>query len=141
MAKRILVPISSRMPSDAFLSALGDLSRGAGATVRLLHVTEPPTDVEGRALAEADHERFRLRAEAREILELVTLSLGGAVETAVRVGDPAAEILAEAEEFAADLIAMGIGDRKRFHVHSGVAWDVLRRAETPVALLRSARAS
>jgi nucleotide-binding universal stress UspA family protein len=142
MAKRILVPISSRMPSDAFLSALGDLARGAAATVRLLHVAEPPTDVTGnggRAVREADHERFRLHAEARDILELVNLSLGGSAETTVRVGDPTAEILAEAAEFAADLIAMGIGDRKRFHFHSGVAWDILRRAEVPVALLRSAR--
>lgn len=142
MAKRILMPISSRMPSDAFLSALGDLARGGGATVRLLHVAEPPSDVtgvEGRAGCEADHERFRLQAEARDILELVNLSLGGCAETTVRIGDPAAEILAEATEFAADLIAIGIGDRKRFHFHSGVAWDVLRRAEIPVALLRSAR--
>lgn len=143
MAKRILVPISPRMPSDAFLTALGDLARGAGATVRLLHVAEPPTnvaDLDGRIIAYADQERFRLKAEGHDLLEVVNLTLGAeTVESTVRFGDPVTEILAEAADFGADLIVLGTGDRRRFPFRGGVAWEVLRRTEVPVALLRSSR--
>lgn len=141
MAKRILVPISPRMPSDSFLTALGDLARGAGATVRLLHVAKPPAnvaDLDGRVVAFADQERLRLEAEGHDLLEVVNLTLGSdAVESAVRFGDPVNEILAEAADFDADLIVLGVGDRQRFQFRCGVAWEVLRRAEAPVALLRS----
>jgi nucleotide-binding universal stress UspA family protein len=143
MAKRILAPISSRMPSDTFLTALGDLARGAGATVRLLHVADPPTNVvdpDGRTIAYADQERFRLQAEGHDLLEVVNLTLGAdAVESIVRFGEPVTEILAEAADFDADMIVLGVGDRRRFQFRGGVAWDLLRRAEVPVALLRSGR--
>jgi nucleotide-binding universal stress UspA family protein len=143
MAKRILVPISPRMPSDAFLTALGDLARGAGATVRLLHVAEPPTnvaDLDGRIIDYADQERFRLKAEGHDLLEVINLTLGAdTVESIVRFGDPVTEILAEAADFDADLIVLGVGDRRRFHFRSGVAWEILRRSQAPVALLRSGR--
>jgi hypothetical protein len=45
MAKRILIPISHTMPADSFVTAVRDLARGAGATVRLLHVAPPPDNV------------------------------------------------------------------------------------------------
>jgi nucleotide-binding universal stress UspA family protein len=118
MAKRMLVPLSQIAPADSFVAAVGDLARGAGATVRLLHVAPPGqhvTDIDGRLIAYADQEALRLESEGRDYLETIAALLDGIpVETTVRFGDPAREILAEADEFGADLIAMGVGRRRRF---------------------------
>ena len=143
MAKRILVPLSQREPADSFITAVGDLARGAGATVRLLHVAEPTTnlvDIDGRVIAYADQETRRVEAEARDFLETVALRLDGvAVELAVAYGDPTRAILAEAADFGADLIALGATGRRRFRHLGGVAEQIFRRAEAPVALLRAGR--
>jgi nucleotide-binding universal stress UspA family protein len=143
MAKRILVPLAQLEPADSFVGAIADLARGAGATVRLLHVARPPSnvvDVDGRVVAYADQETIRVAAEARDYLETIALALDGVpVEFAVRYGDPAREILAEATEFAADLVALGVGSRRRFLLLGGVAEQVFRRADAPVALLRAGR--
>jgi nucleotide-binding universal stress UspA family protein len=143
MAKRILVPLSQIEPADSFVIAVGDLARGAGATVRLLHVAEPTTnvvDADGRVVAYADQETRRVEAEARDFLETIALRLDDVpVELAVAWGDPARAILAEAAEFGADLIALGVGGRRRFMLLGGVAEQVFRRADVPVALLRAGR--
>ena len=143
MAKRILVPLAQLEPADSFVGAVADLARGAGGTVRLLHVTRMPTnivDADNRVVAYADQEAVRLEAEARDYLETIALALDGVpVEIAVRYGDPAREILAEAKEFAADLIALGVGSRRRFLLLGGIAEQIFRRADAPVALLRAAR--
>ena len=143
MAKRILVPFSQIAPADSFVTALGDLARGAGATVRLLQVTDTATnvvDADGRVVAYADQETQRLETEARDSLETVAMALDGVpVELAVRLGDPAREIMAEAADFGADLIALGVGSRRRFLMVGGVAEQIFRRAETPVVLFRAGR--
>ena len=143
MPKRILVPLSQIEPADSFMMALGDLARGAGATVRLLHVAEPTTnlvDVDGRVVAYADQETHRVEAEARDFLETVALRLDGVpVELAVAFGNPTHAILAEAADFGADLIALGVAGRRRFMRLGSVAEQVFRRAEVPVALVRAGR--
>jgi len=143
MAKRILVPVSMNAPADSFVTAVGDLARGAGATVRLLHVAPTPehvTDAGGRLIAYADQETLRLDAEARDYLETIAVMLDGVpVECAVRFGDPAREIVTEAAEFGADLVAVGVDRRRRFLLLGGVAEQLFRRADTPVALFRAGR--
>ncbi|HEU4367761.1 MAG TPA: universal stress protein [Methylomirabilota bacterium] len=143
MAKRILVPLRQTQPPDSFLAAVGDLARGAGATVRLLHVAPMPGNLvndEGRVVAYSDQEMARLDAETRDWLETIVLALDGApIEPAVRFGEPVEEILAEADAFGADLIAMPVGPRPRLRLVGGVAAQVYRRAGIPVALLRAGR--
>jgi nucleotide-binding universal stress UspA family protein len=143
MAKRILVPLSQLAPADSFVTALGDLARGAGATVRLLQVAETATnvvDADGRVIAYADQETQRLETEARDYLETIALALDGVpVELAVRFGDPARGILAEAADFGADLIALGIDNRRRFPLRGGIAGQIFRGADTPVVLFRAGR--
>src|SRR4030095_16557170 len=81
MAKRILVPLRQIEPADSFLSAVGDLARGAGATVRLLHVARMPDNLvsdEGRVVAYADQEMSRIDAEARDWLETIAVAFDGA---------------------------------------------------------------
>jgi len=140
MAKRILAPVSMHAPADSFLTAVADLARGAGATVRLLHVaplSESVTDASGRLIAYSDQETLRLDAEARDHLETIAAMLDGVpVERAVRFGDPAREIAAEAAEFGADLIALGVRRRRHF-LPGRVAGQLLRRAEIPVMLFRA----
>ena len=143
MAKRILVPLSPSEPDQSAVAAVADLARGAGATVRLLHVAAPTTnivDVEGRVLAYADQETQRVQDEARDYLETIALALEGVpVELTVRFGDVADEILAEAKEFGADLIVLGICRRRRLKLRGGVAAQILRRSDAPVVLFRAGR--
>ena len=143
MAKRILVPLSQSEPAGSFVAAIGDLARGGGATVRLLHVAAPTTnvvDADGRLLAYADQENRRVEAEARDFLEVIAITLDGVpVELAVRFGDPVPEIVAEAGDFGADLIAVGVGRRRRLRLRGSVAEQILRRSDVPVALFRAGR--
>jgi nucleotide-binding universal stress UspA family protein len=143
MAKRILISISHTPPADSFVAAMRDLARGAGATVRLLHVARTPDNVvddDGRVIAYADQESARLEAEALDFLETIALALDAdATESAVRFGEPAREILTEAAEWGADLIVLSARRRWRCLLLGGVADRVLSRADTPVALLRAAR--
>jgi nucleotide-binding universal stress UspA family protein len=63
---------------------------------------------------------------------------GLAVRTAVRTGDPAAEIIRGAREYQADLIAMTTHGRSGLSrlIFGSVAEAVLRRASVPVFLTR-----
>lgn len=62
-------------------------------------------------------------------------------KSAVRFGDPVAEILREAEEFGADLIAVTTEGRSAVGrtVLGSVAEQVVRKADTPVVLMRPGR--
>ena len=143
MAKRILVPLSQVEAAESFVHAVAALARGAGATVRLLHVAAPTTnlvDIEGRVLAYADQETRRVEAEARDYLETIAIALDDLpVELAVRFGDVAQEILTEAEDFGAELIVLGIRRRRRLQLRGGIVTQILRRSDAPVALVRAGR--
>ena len=140
--KRILVPLDLTTESDAITRVVADAARGAGATVRLLHVAPAPdavVDVDGRIVAYADQEGARLEAEALDYLRSVELALDEVpVESVVRFGDPAEEILREADEFDADLIALttprGTGFKRC--LPDGTASRVWRHANAAVMLLQ-----
>jgi nucleotide-binding universal stress UspA family protein len=144
MAKRILVAVDRTTPPYALLDLVGDVMRGGSAAVRLLHVAPVPdsvVDAEGRTIVYADQETARVHAEAFDALRAFEVHLGrDDVESTVRFGDPVVEILREAEEFGADLIAMpavchtGV----RGWLFGSVADKVARRAPMPVLLLRPA---
>ena len=143
MAKRILLAVDRTAPPDELLDFVGDAARG-GATVRLLHVAPPAdsiVDAEGRTLVFSDQEAARLEAEARDALAAFEIHLPEeSVDSRVRVGEPAEEILREADEFGADLIAMPVTCRSpvRRLLFGGVAHRVARRAPMAVLLFRSA---
>jgi nucleotide-binding universal stress UspA family protein len=110
MAKRILVPLDGIPGSEAALPVVEDLARGAGATVRLLHVTpwlETIQTVDGRVVAYADQRVTGLRAEWEHYLARVAEQLGGIpVECAVRLGFLADRVLEEASTWPADLVVV-----------------------------------
>jgi nucleotide-binding universal stress UspA family protein len=92
-------------------------------------------------VAYTDQEMTRLEAEHTEDLRRLESHLGGiAVETVVRFGEPAEEILQEAEAFGADVIAVMTACRsgvKRALLGS-VAEQLLRKAAATVVLVRPA---
>ncbi|HMH52101.1 MAG TPA: universal stress protein [Candidatus Acidoferrum sp.] len=140
--KRILVPLDLTTEPDAVTRVVADAARGAGATVRLLYVAPVPdavVDVNGRIVAYADQEGARLEAEALDYLRSVEIAFDDApVESIVRFGDPAEEILREADEFGADLIALttprGTGFKRC--LPGGTASRVWRHANAAVMLLQ-----
>ena len=145
MAKRILVPLDRTTDYEAVLPFVADAARGAGATVRLLHVApflDNVVDSEGRLIAYADQEMDRLGAEWLESLRPTEPLFGGVpVERVVRFGDPTEQILAEAEASDADLIVVTTTCRSavKRSLLGSVAEQVVRRAKPAVMLLRPAR--
>jgi len=145
MAKRILVPLDEAVHAESMVKTIGTLARDTGATVRLLHVAPIPdtvVDDDGRVLAYADQEGERLEAEALDFLHAASIGLEGvAVECGVRFGDPVEQILVEADEWDADLVAMttrGRGCIERA-VMGSVAEQVFRKAPMAVTLYRAER--
>jgi nucleotide-binding universal stress UspA family protein len=142
MAKRILVPLDLNLESESVMPVVADLARGAGATVRLLHVApvaEPVEGIDGRIVVYSDQETARLEAAATDYLEAAARLAGMDVETVVRFGKPADEILSEAEAFGADLIALAARSRgplTRFILGS-TSEHVCRGTGVPVMVYRS----
>lgn len=143
MAKRILVPLDRSPVSETVVPIVGAMARGDGSTVRLLQVAPVPRThltEEGRILAYADQEMASLESHGLDYLRTIAAQLEGAgdVECTVRFGDPVEEILAEAEDFGADLIVVTTETRGtlRRAVLGSVADQVLRKAEAPVLLMR-----
>ena len=147
MAKRILVALDHTPPPAELLDLVNDAARGAGATVRLIHVAPIPSNLIGRdghVMAFSNQEGDRLEAEALDRLRTVELHFGGIpTESVVCFGDPATEILHEAERFDADLIAMPTRGRTGVSrlVFGSIAEQVARRAPMAVALVRRSMAS
>ncbi|OGL02784.1 MAG: hypothetical protein A3D33_18450 [Candidatus Rokubacteria bacterium RIFCSPHIGHO2_02_FULL_73_26] len=146
MAKRILTPLDARERSEAIAPIVAALARGAGSTVRLLRVFPVPDRVigtNGRTVAYSDQEMARLTAEGLDDLRRVEAQLEGIpVESVVRFGEAAEEILLEAEAFDADLIALTASRRGRLRraLVAGVAERVAGKAPVPTLLLRGSAA-
>jgi len=143
MAKRILAPIGPRARSEAIVPLVAALARGAGATVRLLRVFPVPdrvTGPRGRTIAYTDQEMARLTSEGLDDLGRIEAELDGVpVERVVRFGEPAEEILLEADAFGADLIALAASARGRLRraLRPGVTARVARRAPVPALMLHA----
>lgn len=126
MPKRILVPLDQTPEAERIVPLVAGTARGTGASVRLLHVAPGPW----------------LEDEARDYLAVVELAFDGVpVEIVVRYGVAADEILYEANEFGADVIAVttGSGVPRRATPLGRVAEALIRRAAVPVLLLRPER--
>lgn len=144
MAKRILLPLDRIEEAEVALRLVGDVAHTSGATVRLLHVAPPPGSVissEGRVVAYADQETERLERQHLERLRAARLHLADVPsECVVRFGEPTEEILAEADAFDADLIAVMTRCRSGVSraLLGSVAEQVLRKARPAVMLVRPA---
>jgi nucleotide-binding universal stress UspA family protein len=142
MVKRILLPLDQSPEAECLVPFVAQAAFGGQATVRLLHVARVPegwTDEYGRVLAYADQEMQRFEAEGLDYLHAVEPQFDSAsVDCVVRLGDPVTEILREAGEFGADLIAVStVGRSGVGRVMLGsVAEQVFRKSKVPVLLMR-----
>ena len=123
--KRILVPLKGTARDEAVLSVVAPAAAAVGATLRLLHVAPVPHNLyneRGTVVLYADQEMGRLEAQWAAYLAGVSTTLHDvATECIVRFGDPADEIVAEAEAWGAELIAMTTPRERR------LGWPRLRR--------------
>lgn len=130
----ILVPLDGSRASEAVLPTARALALGRGARVRLLRVVPPVEavrDEDEHVVAWLDQEAASVESHARDYLQKVGRRLDGFdVDTVVRFGDPADEILHEAEAQDVTLIAMAA--HRRAWLRRSVTGRVARAAWVPV---------
>jgi nucleotide-binding universal stress UspA family protein len=142
MYRRVVVPLDGSPLAEGIVPFILEIAGPLDIEVTLLRVVHPrPVEVvEGGRYVKFD-DIATLSAEAQDYLALVAAELRGRgvrVKTAVRNGEPVAEIVAGAHEAGADLIAMTTHGRSGLGrlLFGSVAEEVLRRAEIPVFLMR-----
>jgi nucleotide-binding universal stress UspA family protein len=146
MYKRALVPLDGSSVAETIIPFIVDIAGPLDMEVVLLRVVEPiaPMVIEGARHFEMEDVEAR-RTDAEEYLAPVAVELRNKavrVESRVRRGNPAEQIVAVARETGADLIAMsthGRGGLGRL-VFGSVAQAVLRQVEIPVFLMRATEA-
>jgi nucleotide-binding universal stress UspA family protein len=143
MAKRVLVPLSGREGDEGVLDIIGATARESGASVRLLRVFPVPEMMvgdNGRVVTYVDQEMDGLTRRGLAELREAELRLDGVpVEGVVRFGEPATEIVLEAEAWAADLIAFTTTRRGWLAnaLAPSVAAQVSRRTTAPTLTLQA----
>ena len=146
MYRRALVPLDGSSVAEAIIPFIVDIAGPLDMEVVLLRVVEPiaPIVIEGSRHVELEDVEAR-RTDAEEYLAPIAVELRNRavrVESRVRRGNPANEIVTAARETGADLIAMsthGRGGLGRL-VFGSVAQAVLRHVDTPVLLMRTTEA-
>lgn len=146
MYKRALIPLDGSSVAETIIPFIVDIAGPLDMEVILLRVVEPiaPMVIEGARHFEMEDVEAR-RTDAEEYLAPIAVELRNKavrVESRVRRGNPAEQIVAVARETGADLIAMsthGRGGLGRL-VFGSVAQAVLRQVEIPVFLMRTTEA-
>jgi nucleotide-binding universal stress UspA family protein len=122
------------------LPTVGELALAQGARIRLLRVAPEPKAVEAddRIIAYADQETSRVEMETLAYLRRAALALPGIeVDCAVGFGDPAEEIVKDAQAARVDVIAMATHRRRGLDraLRGSVAETVERASAIPVVLV------
>ncbi len=143
MMKRVLVPLDEPSATEDVMPIVAMLAT-AGAAVRLIHVAPVPGHVvseDGRTVAYADQEMARVEAVWSASLRDTAARVRSDVDYVVRFGDPVSEVLAEAEAFGADTVAVTTGTRSSLKrtLLGSVAEAMLRRAPVGVLMYRPPR--
>jgi len=143
MFRRIVVPLDGSPLAEAILPEVQRLAANTPLEVVLLAVGQVPETIEERSgqVAYVDSLLAEQEQDLRAYLHTPAHWLNGyriPVETRVRFGDPAAEIVRCAEEEEADAIAMCTHGRTGLDrlMHGSVAGTVLRSTRLPIVLFR-----
>lgn len=137
--QKILLPLDGSPLAESVLPTVRELAQPFGAALTLLRVIPPYL---GPSMRAEEKISARDRAEVEAYLRTTQQALqeaGIGVETVVRVGDPAQEILNYAEAGEIDLIALATHGRtglSRWLIGS-VAEKILRGSTLPVLLYRA----
>lgn len=141
-ARRAIVPLDGSAVAEAVLPVVAEIADPLGLEIVLLRVVELLSPGESEAThALVDTEEQARLARARQYLASLTLQFAGrmtSVQSRVRCGHPASEIVAEAREQGADLIVMTTHGRTGLArlLAGSVASSVMRRAQIPVLVRR-----
>ena len=138
--RKILITLDGSSFAEAALRPAVELARRTGGELRLLTVHDPGWVFADREIDSVSRSRAR-RYLTRTLEALEVSDLTASLE--VREGDVVDQILAEATEWGADLIAMaahGRGPFSRFWLGS-VARQCVRRSHRPVLLIRASDGS
>jgi nucleotide-binding universal stress UspA family protein len=146
MYKRALVPLDGSAVAETVIPFILEIAGPLDMEVALLRVLQPtpPVVIEGSRHVEIEDIEAR-RIDAEEYLAPIAVELRGKgirVDTRVRRGIPAEEIVAAAREEGADLIAMSTHGRSGLGrlLFGSVAEAVLRHSDIPVFLMRATEA-
>jgi nucleotide-binding universal stress UspA family protein len=135
--KTILVPVDFEAASLAALRTALELARPNEANVVLLHAFSVPPYVY-RGISEALLKQIRDQARDAALRPLNDLRSRWGVETLLREGDPATQVLRVADEIGADRIVMGTHGHRGFDrfMFGSVAEAVVRKSKVPVMVVR-----
>jgi nucleotide-binding universal stress UspA family protein len=140
--RRVLVALDGSPVAESIIPFILAIAGPLDMEVVLVRVVTPAAVEAGAPVPGiVVKERAARTAEAQDYLSSIAAELSGRgvrVQARVRTGTPVQEILAATGECAADLIAMTTHGRSglRRLVVGSVAEAVLRRADTPVLLMR-----
>jgi nucleotide-binding universal stress UspA family protein len=140
--ERVLVPLDGSPVAEAILPFIEQIAGPLDLEIVLLRVVPlTPVDVVTMARELPPGEETEKELSAERYLEPLVETLrarGIRVGARVRIGSPATEIVAAAQEVGADLIAMTTHGRSGLGrlLFGSVAEAVLRAAPIPVFLLR-----
>jgi nucleotide-binding universal stress UspA family protein len=141
--RRALVPLDGSAVAEAIIPAFTKIARPLRLEVVLLRVLQriPRSAGEGVSAELAAESVEHSSHDVEQYLSTVAEGLsadGVSVQTVVRLGDPATEIVDGARELEAELIAMTTHGRSGLSrlLFGSVAEAVLRRAHVPVFLMR-----
>ena len=140
--KSILVPIDGSEPSVRALAFAAAFARAVNAKIDVLYVFDDWNEImasfaihEGKAVDDAI-----LRVSKKRLEETIDRARpeGIAVERHHRIGHPANEIVAFAEEHRPDLIVMGTRGRSSLEqlLVGSISLKVLHRSPVPVTVVR-----
>lgn len=143
LLRSVMVPFDFSPPARAAFADASDLARHYGARLMLLHVIEEPRwrEVYGfRGFSELAQQREKLMLDVDRRLRGIAEALAPGVpcEIEVRVGRPAAEILAAATRADVDLVVMasrGLTGVRRL-IFGSTAEEVVRLADTPIMVVK-----
>ena len=146
--RKILVPLDGSAFAEQAIETARAIAHRSGAAVEfltVLHGALPPVRWAGAPPADTRLDAERRHAEQAYLDRIVQAERARstfAVEGITREGDAAAEIVAQAADGGADLIAMTTHGRTGFGrlLFGSVAEHVVRHAEVPVLLLRQTEA-
>jgi nucleotide-binding universal stress UspA family protein len=138
-AKMILVPVDFEEASMKAIDLAKNLADKLASEVVLLHVYQLPVyTYPGLEPTLLPGFHAEVSAAASRAVQHLSAQTGG-LRALLREGDPAAEILAAAEEHEASLIVMGTHGRRGIaHLFLGsVAENVIRKSSVPVMTVRA----
>jgi nucleotide-binding universal stress UspA family protein len=136
-AKKILFPTDFSTLSDAALDHATSLAKESGATLVILHVEEPPAAYGGGemyyGIPDPDSDTLRIMLQ-----KIAPRDPGIPCEYHLVMGNPADEIVRQADQTGCDLIVMGTHGRTglRRLLMGSVAEAVVRQAHCPVVTYR-----